>query len=200
MSFLVKCEILGVFVDTLTAEDRYPLHNCDNLLLPIQMQLSKKWKTFSRFFVSFLQFTWNSKHPEKKMIVTTNVFPEFKTSKYVVRQISKKCRFRTTFDSQHDKEPQRPVKSAWHHFYHTSPSLWAKLIWKMSLLVICEILRGFVNTLTADDKYPLRNCENLPLPIEIQLSKKLKTFPQSFVPILQSPSNLKPFEKKRRLS
>ena len=134
------------------------------------------------------------------MIVTTNVFPKFKTSKYVVRQISKKCRFRTTFDSQHDKEPQRPVKSAWHHFYHTSPSLWAKLIWKMSLLVICEILRGFVNTLTADDKYPLRNCENLPLPIEIQLSKKLKTFPQFFVPILQSPSNLKPFEKKRRLS
>ena len=155
-------------------------------------------------FLDFL-FHFSSLHEilnilKKKMIVTTNVFPEFKTSKYVVRQISKKCRFRTTFDSQHDKEPQRPVKSAWHHFYHTSPSLWAKLIWKMSLLVICEILRGFVNTLTADDKYPLRNCENLPLPIEIQLSKKLKTFPQFFVPILQSPSNLKPFEKKRRLS
>ena len=40
----------------------------------------------------------------------------------------------------------------------------------MSLVLMCETLRVFVNTLTADDKYPVRDCENLPLQIEMQLS------------------------------
>ena len=51
-----------------------------------------------------------------------------------------------------------------------------KLTLKISLLVICEILAVFVNTLTTNGKYPLRNCENLPLPIQMQLSKKQKLF------------------------
>ena len=46
----------------------------------------------------------------------------------------------------------------------------------MSLLVICEILGHFVNTLTADDKYYLRNSEKLLKPIQMQLSKKLTKF------------------------
>ena len=41
----------------------------------------------------------------------------------------------------------------------------------MPLLVICEI---FVNTLTPDDKYSLRNSEPLLQPIQTQLSKKQK--------------------------
>ena len=39
-------------------------------------------------------------------------------------------------------------------------------------LVLGEILGVFVNTLTADDKYRVQDCENLPLPIQMQLSKK----------------------------
>ena len=50
------------------------------------------------------------------------------------------------------------------------------LIWKMSLLVICEILGLFISTFTADDKYFLHNSENLPQPIQMQLSKKQKSF------------------------
>ena len=46
----------------------------------------------------------------------------------------------------------------------------------MSTLVIREILQAFVNTLTADDKYPLQDCENLPPLIQTQLSGKRKTF------------------------
>ena len=47
----------------------------------------------------------------------------------------------------------------------------------MSLLVMPEILGLFINTLTlntltADDKYFLRNRENLPQRIQIKLSKK----------------------------
>ena len=44
--------------------------------------------------------------------------------------------------------------------------------WKMSLLVICEILGLFINTLTADDKYFCQNSENLLKPIEMQVSAK----------------------------
>ena len=46
----------------------------------------------------------------------------------------------------------------------------------MSLLVISKILKLFVNTLTADHKYSLRNSRNLPQQIPMQLSKKQKLF------------------------
>ena len=46
----------------------------------------------------------------------------------------------------------------------------------MSLLVISEILGLFLNTLTTDEKYSLRNSENLSESIKMQLSKKQKTF------------------------
>ena len=66
----------------------------------------------------------------------------------------------------------------------------------MSPLVISEILEVFVNTLTADDKYPVQDCENLPLLIQMQLSEKLETLSQFFVPVLDSTSNFKHFETK----
>ena len=47
MSLLVLGQILGVIVNTLTANHKYPDQDCENLQLPIQMQLSQKRKTFS---------------------------------------------------------------------------------------------------------------------------------------------------------
>ena len=41
--------MLGLFVNTLTADDKYPVPDCENLQFSIQMQLSKKKKTFSNF-------------------------------------------------------------------------------------------------------------------------------------------------------
>ena len=46
MSFLVRSKILGLVVNTLTANYEYSGSNGENLPLPIQMQLSKKPKTF----------------------------------------------------------------------------------------------------------------------------------------------------------
>ena len=46
----------------------------------------------------------------------------------------------------------------------------------MSPLVLGEILRMFVNTLTIAGKYPVEGCENLQLPIQMQLSAKQKAF------------------------
>ena len=51
----------------------------------------------------------------------------------------------------------------------------------MSPLVLGEILEVFVNMLIADDKYPVQDCQNLPLPIQMQLYQKYKTFSQFFV-------------------
>ena len=115
------------------------------------------------------------------MIVKTNVFPKLKTVKDVVRQMSKEPRFRTPFDSQQVKGSQTLVKSAWQCFYGNYSSHWENLTGKMSSLVICEILVVFVPTLTVDDQYPLRNSENLSLPIQMQLYKNRKTFSQFLV-------------------
>ena len=51
----------------------------------------------------------------------------------------------------------------------------------------------FVSRLTADGKYPAKDCENLQLSIQMQLSEKQKTFSEFFVPFLASTSNLKYF-------
>ena len=66
MSPAVLGESVGVFVNTLTADGKYPVQGCENLQLPIQMQLSEKQKTFSEFFVPFLESTSNFKHFQKK--------------------------------------------------------------------------------------------------------------------------------------
>ena len=42
-----------VFLNTLTADGNDPVQYCGNLQLPIQMQLSGEWKTFSEFFSPF---------------------------------------------------------------------------------------------------------------------------------------------------
>ena len=66
----------------------------------------------------------------------------------------------------------------------------------MSPLVLGEILGVFVNTCTAEGMYPVKDCEKLQLPIQIQLSEKSKGLPQFFLPFLESPSNFKHFERK----
>ena len=46
--------------------------------------------------------------------------------------------------------------------------------------MIHEILRLFFNILTVNDKHYLLNRDNLPQPIQMQLSQKQKTFPEFF--------------------
>ena len=66
----------------------------------------------------------------------------------------------------------------------------------MSPLVLGEVLVVFVNRSTADGRYPVQDCENLQLAIQIQLSEKRKYFIEFFVPFLESTSNFKHFERK----
>ena len=64
--FLVKFEILGLFVNKLTTDDKYSRHNRNNFRQSIQMQLSKKAKTFFQFFIAFLKFASNFESVEQK--------------------------------------------------------------------------------------------------------------------------------------
>ena len=63
------------------------------------------------------------------------------------------------------------------------------------MLVLCEMLRLFVNTLTADDKCSLLNRDNLTQPIQIQLSQKQKTLSHFFFVFLKSALNFENFQK-----
>ena len=63
---LVLCKILGLFVNTLTDDDKYSLLYRDNLPQQIQILLSQKPKTFSRLSSEILKPTLNFEHFQKK--------------------------------------------------------------------------------------------------------------------------------------
>ena len=66
MSALVISGLLGLVTNILTADDKYSLHNSENLGQAIQMQLYKKRKNFSKFFASLLKCTTNFQPFDKK--------------------------------------------------------------------------------------------------------------------------------------
>ena len=55
-----------MFVNTLTADDKYSLLNRDNLRQPIRTRLSQKHKAFSEFFLAFSKSKLNFEHFQKK--------------------------------------------------------------------------------------------------------------------------------------
>ena len=112
MSLLVISETSALFVNTLTAKAKYFLRNNYNLRQPIQMQLSKKQNTFSGFFAAFLKLHQTLNILNKEMTLIAYVFRKLQTAKNVVRQMSKKLRFRILFDSKHVNGSQTLVKSA----------------------------------------------------------------------------------------
>ena len=88
------------------------------------------------------------------------------------------------------------LKSARHRYYPPFSSIRGKLSWKKSPSVWYEILRLFVNALTADDKYSGSNMQNLPQQFQMQLSQKQKTFSGFFIPFLKFAWNLEHFQEK----
>ena len=55
-----------MFVNTLTADDKYSPLNRDNLTQPIRTKLSQKQEAFHIFFHEFSKSTLNFEHFEKK--------------------------------------------------------------------------------------------------------------------------------------
>ena len=79
--------LLQLFVKILTADDKYSLCNIWNLQDFIQMQLSKKLKSFVVFFLLFLKSASNFKHLTKTMNLIAYAFWKFQTVKDMVRQM-----------------------------------------------------------------------------------------------------------------
>ena len=82
---LVLWKILGLFVNTLTGDDKYCLLYRENLTQPIQILLSHKQKTFSQSLSAFLKSTLNFEHCQKKMTLIADVFPKLTSPKKVIR-------------------------------------------------------------------------------------------------------------------
>ena len=131
------------------------------------------------------------------MTLIADVYRKLRTQKTVVRSIPKKANFKWSFGKQHGKRAQILLKSPWRNLYHIYRSLWNKLTFKKSLLVVRKISRLFPNTLSADGKYSLVNRDNLTQPIYMQLSRKQKTFSDCFTAFLKSNLNYQHFFKKR---
>ena len=76
------------------------------------------------------------------------------------------------FGKERVNEPKKFRKSGEKYFYPTFSWFWAKLSQKKLFLIKSEISGLLVNTLTGNYEYSRSNRENLPLPIQIKLSKK----------------------------
>ena len=109
-------------------------------------------KVFSKFLFLFWNLHQILNIFKKKKIVIAKLLPNLQTVKNFVTGLSKCRRLRNSFESQHVKGSKIIVKSPWKLFYHIFLSLLEEIIRKISRLLNIEILGGFVNRLTADDK------------------------------------------------
>ena len=62
----VWCEILRLFINALTADDKYSDSNMQNFPQQFQTPLTQKQKTLSGFFIAFMKCAWNLEHFQKK--------------------------------------------------------------------------------------------------------------------------------------
>ena len=69
----------------------------------------------------------------------------------------------------------------------------------MSALVTSEIFRLFVNTMSSDDKYSLRNMQNFWRQLQTVLSQKRQAFHQFLIAFLKYERNLEHSKKKKSI-
>ena len=126
---------------------------------------------------------------KKKTTLIAHVFPKLRTPKDVIRWMSKKLSFGRLFHRQHGKWSQTLLKSPRQHLYHNYWSAHRKFSWKKSPIVICKILRFFLHTSTADDKYFLLFWSNIDLAVLdliLNILNKKMTFIAYVFPILRT--------------
>ena len=101
------------------ADEKNPVLNRENLMVPIQKQLSQKEKTFSEFFARFLKSTITFKDLKKNMTLIDFVYPKLPTTKTRSDKCLKSLNvFREPFYKQNGKRASTLLKSASQHLYH----------------------------------------------------------------------------------
>ena len=78
----------------------------------------KKEKLFLNFFLRFRNLHEILNICQKKMSFIADLFAKLRTPKNFVRYMSKKSRFKGSFDWQHGKRVQTPLGSESQHRYH----------------------------------------------------------------------------------
>ena len=116
--------------------------------------------------------------------------------KDVATETSKRPCFRTPFANESVNGFQTLLKSARHIYYPLFSSIRGKLSCKKLPSVWYEILRLFVNALTADDQYSGSNMQNLRQQFQTPLSQKQQIFSGFFIAFLKGAWNLEHFQKK----
>ena len=118
---------------------------------------------------------------KKKMTLIANLFLRLRPAKNVVTYMCKKSSFRLPFQKEPGKLGSTLFKFERKEMHDIYCSTGRQLSCKKSLLLICQRLRLFVNTMTAVDKRSLPNRDNLMECIHMQLSQKLKNFLDFFL-------------------
>ena len=77
-SAIVGSEILTLFVNTLTTDDKHSRRNMLNFTQQLEAPFSQKQKTFSGFFIAFLKCALNLEHLEKE-----DEYPSLVSSKII---------------------------------------------------------------------------------------------------------------------
>ena len=73
---LLSWNILRLFANTLTADDKYSCRTMQNFLQQLQTLLSQKRKTFFSYFIVFLKCAWNLEKLAKKNECPTLIISE----------------------------------------------------------------------------------------------------------------------------
>ena len=74
-----------MFINTLTADEKYSVPKKNNLTQPIQMQLSKKQNVFLNLFLDSSNLDQIFNILKKMMIIIAYIVPKLQTAKDVVR-------------------------------------------------------------------------------------------------------------------
>ena len=130
------------------------------------------------------------------MTLIAYLFLRLPPANNMVRYMSKKSRFRLPFQKEHGKRVSTLFKFERQNVYHIYWSTRGQFSYEKSLLLICQRLRLFVNTMSAVDKCSLPNIDNLMQPIHMQLSQKLKSFSRFFNIFSKSRLSFAYFQKK----
>ena len=129
------------------------------------------------------------------MTLIAYLFLSLPPAKNVVRYMCKKSRFRLPFQMEHGKRVSTLFKFKRQNLYHIYWWTRRQFSCKKALLVIWKSLRLFVN-MRPVDKCSLPNTDNLMQRIHMQLSQKLKTFSNFFLPFPKSSLNFEHFQRK----
>ena len=173
---LVRSEILGLFGNTFTADRMYCCHRWEKLQRRVQMLFSKKRRTFSEYFLAFLESTQDFAYFEKKdQLHSLNISEVIDPDKCGYLIAVSFC-FRTPFASTRVHGSQTLLEPALQRFYPKFLLIQDRVTSKISPLVRSEMLGRFGNTFTADRMYSRHRWEKLRLQVQTPLSQKWSTF------------------------